>query len=294
MSDVEKRKLTQGGIFCLLSGAGFGTLLIFGKLSYQLGFSLSASLAWRFLGASVLLWFWLLISRTPGISRRSQRHALLLGLIGYAGQSAFFFGAMGRIGVALTSMLLYTYPSMVTLIQAVIQRRRPSAARSLALFLSLVGSMLTIHVSEANFDALGILLGLAAPLWYASYLTFGAVLVRSISPLVASTYICSGAALAFLTSSLLQGSFLIPTSISAWGVILGLVLVATVMPIVLLFEGIKRIGAPKASILSSMELVVTVALGVILFHETLSPVQMVGGVLVLAAVVVVQLVPDNR
>jgi drug/metabolite transporter (DMT)-like permease len=76
----------------------------------------------------------------------------------------------------------------------------------------------------------------------------------------------------------------LPIEASGWGVIGAMVVVATVLPVVTFLAGLERIGATNAALLSTLEPVVTVLLGAVLLGETLLPVTLLGGGLILTAV----------
>jgi drug/metabolite transporter (DMT)-like permease len=77
-------------------------------------------------------------------------------------------------------------------------------------------------------------------------------------------------------------------SLAGYGWVAGIALVSTVGAIVLFFAGLKRVGPTAASILSTLEPVVTVVLAALAFGESLGPAQLLGGALVLAAAVVLR------
>jgi drug/metabolite transporter (DMT)-like permease len=77
---------------------------------------------------------------------------------------------------------------------------------------------------------------------------------------------------------------------AGWAWIACLAVVSTVVSVSLFFAGLSRVGPTSASILSTVEPVVTVGLAAVVFGETLSAVQLLGGVLVIAAVPVLALV----
>jgi drug/metabolite transporter (DMT)-like permease len=79
---------------------------------------------------------------------------------------------------------------------------------------------------------------------------------------------------------------------SGWLWLASLAVVSTVGAIALFFAGLRRVGPTAAAILSTLEPVVTVALASAVFGETLGPVQLAGGALVLLAAVAVR-VPDK-
>ena len=110
-----------------------------------------------------------------------------------------------------------------------------------------------------------------------------------VAPLPLSTLVCSGAATTLTLGALAAGD-LRPSAVSAagFGWLAGLAVVSTVGAIALFMAGLRRVGPSAASILSTLEPVVAVALAVIAFGESLGPVQLVGGALVLLAVLAVR------
>jgi drug/metabolite transporter (DMT)-like permease len=110
-----------------------------------------------------------------------------------------------------------------------------------------------------------------------------------VGPLALSTFVCTGAAVS-LTVAGLAGGDLDPGAVSAagFGWLGCLAVVSTVGAIALFFAGLQRVGPTAASILSTLEPVVTVGLASAVFGESLGPAQLAGGALVLAAVVAVR------
>ncbi len=129
-------------------------------------------------------------------------------------------------------------------------------------------------------------MGLAAALTYTAYILVGDRL--RIPPLALAALVCVGATLTFGLASIPRGGPELGLSAGGWLAIAGIVLVSTVASILLFFAGLARVGPSAASILSTLEPVVTVALAAAAFGESLAPLQLLGGVLVLSAVVVMQ------
>jgi drug/metabolite transporter (DMT)-like permease len=107
-------------------------------------------------------------------------------------------------------------------------------------------------------------------------------------PVATSGYVFIGATLSFTALALLDGQFKIPSSLPDWGLVLGISTVATVFPVVLIFVGLRRIRATQASIVSMLEPLFTIAMGVLILGEQLEALQLVGGVLVLTSVLILQ------
>ncbi len=104
-------------------------------------------------------------------------------------------------------------------------------------------------------------------------------------PRLLSALVCTGAAVTLTVGAALAGE-LRPAdlSLAGWGWLAGLALVSTVGAISLFFAGLPRVGPTTASILATVEPLVTVLLAFAVFGEALGPLQLLGGALVLAAV----------
>ena len=123
-----------GALYCLASAAAFGAMGIFGKLAYDEGATVGTLLATRFMLAAVLLW--ILAAHTGAarrlleVPRRDVTLALLLGALGYGAQAGAYFAALERLDASLLSLLVYTFPVMVTLAALALGRERASAGAS--------------------------------------------------------------------------------------------------------------------------------------------------------------------
>jgi drug/metabolite transporter (DMT)-like permease len=122
---------------------------------------------------------------------------------------------------------------------------------------------------------------------YSTYILVSDGVVGRMSPALLSALVCSGAAVSLTLGSALIGQ-LRPGQVSAggWGWLASIAVVSTVLAIGLFFAGLRRVGPTTASILATVEPLVTVLLAFLVFGERLGPVQILGGSLVLAAVLV--------
>jgi drug/metabolite transporter (DMT)-like permease len=123
----------------------------------------------------------------------------------------------------------------------------------------------------------------------------GQRVVARVRPRVLSTIVCTGAAASLLAGTTLLGEFR-PGEVTAegWWWLVCLAVVSTVAAVSLFFAGLDRVGPTAASILSTIEPVVTVVLAFLVFGEVLGTVQLAGGALVLAAVFVLNARADRR
>jgi drug/metabolite transporter (DMT)-like permease len=281
---------------CLGSGAAFGAMAVFGKLAYGEGATVGTLLSVRFALAAALFWALLLVGgagrrEVLALSRGDVAIGLALGACGYALQSGCYFAALERIDASLLSLLLYTFPAIVAAAAIALGRERLDRRRLTALALALGGLVLVVAgAGTGALDPLGAALAMAAALVYSAYILVSDGVVGRMRPQVLSALVCTGAAASLTVGSALIGQ-LRPeeVTVAGWGWLASLTVVSTVGAISLFFAGLRRVGPTTASILATVEPLVTVLLAFLVFGETLGSVQLAGGALVLCAVVVLNM-----
>src|SRR3954464_5489799 len=280
---------SSGTVMCLASGAAFGTMAIFGKLAYGAGATAGTLLAGRFVLAALIFWCLVPLREVRALPRRDVVAGLGLGACGYALQAGCYFAALERIDASLLSLLLYTFPAMVAVAAVALGRERLDRRRLAALAVALGGLVLVVAGAGAgSIDAIGAALGLTAAVVYTTYILISDGVVARVSPRVLAALVCTGAAVTLTAGSSLLVQFR-PEALSpaGWGWLACLAAVSTVGAISLFFAGLRRVGPTTASLVSTVEPVVTVALAFVVFGESLGLLQLAGGSLVLAAVMMV-------
>jgi drug/metabolite transporter (DMT)-like permease len=301
---LDHSRRRAGLAACLCSAAGFGALPVLGKHAYDAGLG-PLSLLWGRFGLAALA-FWLLVIfvvRPPRPPRALVVTGLLMGALGYAVEAGLFFVALERVDASLVELLLYAYPAIVTAAALAV----PSGSRRLyqgdtpwppggreapgprllgALALATLGVIFVFAGSLASgVDAVGLALGLGAAVVYAGYILVGERVVGGAHPFLLAALVATGATVSFSLAGLVHGGgFPLPRTAGGWTAVGVIAALATVIPMAALFAGIERVGAPTASIVSTFEPVVTVVLAGLVLGETLSPVETIGAVCVLAAV----------
>jgi drug/metabolite transporter (DMT)-like permease len=282
------RKKT-GALLVVLSALSFGTIVIFAKLAYGQGVETYTMLAVRFFVGAAVIWGAILLTHLPWrISTGELKKMALLSLLGYGGGSTLLFLALLYIPASLASMLLYTYPVMVTLAETILFRQPVTRAKLLALPLASFGLVLILGTNFQDIDPRGIFLALAAAVFYSAYLLYGKRVTSNHAPLVTTGYILLLAAVGYLAYSLLSGSFSLCFGPAGWFWMACLGLIGTALGIFAMFSGMKWLEPSQGSIISCIEPVFTVVCAALLFGDTFLPVQMVGGAFVLAAIVIIQ------
>jgi drug/metabolite transporter (DMT)-like permease len=278
---------SPGALLCLASATAFGAMGIFGKLAYAEGATVGTLLAARFVLAAALLWVYAAgsrgIRRLRAVPRRDLALALGLGAVGYSAQAGSYFAALDRLDASLLSLLVYTFPAIVAVTAVAIGRERASRRTAVALTLASAGLVLVLAGAAAGaLDPLGTALGLTAALIYSAYILSSEGVAERIGPVALSTLVCTGAAATLTFGGLVGGQLdLGGVSATGYGWLAGLAVVSTVGAVGLFFAGLQRVGPTAASILSTLEPVVTVGLAFAVFGESLGGAQLAGAALVL-------------
>ena len=278
----------EGLLLCLLSAAGFAAMPIFARQAYATGIALTPLLALRFVIAAAMLWALVLLRRRPLGSPRGVAMGAALGFGGYAVQAGLYFAAIQRIDVGLASLLLYAYPSLVTLAAFALRRESPSRRKLGALTLASGGVVLVlIGGGTGAIDWVGAAMALGCAGFYTVFILASARVAAETPAIPFAAGVATGAALTFAIAAAFTGGVQASGEGVIWAAVIAIF--STVIPIVLFTAGLARVGASSGAIASTVEPALTVALAWIVLGETLGPLQLAGGALVLSAVVLLQL-----
>jgi len=262
-----------GIILVVASAAGFGTLAIFGRYAYADGMDALTILCLRFALAAIPA-LALLAVRREQFPRGSVLHRLVgMGVLSYVGAAFAYLAA-----------LKYASAGLVALLAVLLLHEPLTGAKGLALGLALTGTALA--VGPMRGQALGILLAVGSALLYAIYIIVGTDVMRCVSPVQSSAVIFATAGIGNGVLMMVTGPHL-PATGRGWAAIAAMVVVTTLLPGVAFLSGLKRIGPTNAAMLSTLEPVVTALLASWWLQETLTPVTVLGGGLILTAVLLV-------
>ena len=279
-----------GTALVLVSAVGFGTLGIFGKLMDAAGLSIPTVLVFRFVFATAVVWLLLGVRGELRLLRgRSLAFGVALGAFGYAAMSGLYFWGLTFMTAGLVGIVLYTYPVFVVG-AAAMRLDEPVTQRTVgALAATLAGVALVTGADPAGADPRGVAVVLAAALVYASYITASRVVLATVDPQVLTAHVLPAAGAAFLVLGTATDRLAVPNSSYEWGLVVAIAVVATAIPIFAFFAGIRRVGASRASIVSTTEPVVTLLLGAAVLGEPITVATVIGGALVLGGVLLVQI-----
>jgi len=292
VSSLKNKFVNQGlGIFLIILAAScYASVALMGKWFISQGMNMSSTLAIRFGGAMCILWMVVLFRRKK-IKKRIAPS--ILSFFADTAQTLLFFGAVARVGVSMAALIYYTFPFFVFLLQKFVCKEPASRRQWTALAISLIGGVLAINPLESMtmFDStylVGIVVGLSGAVAYSCFLVFGSMYTSVSDAITSGAQFTTGTFLGLLIFSFSTGGFVFPETVSQWLGSFYLVVVGTVIPLVCLMRGINLIGANKASLLFTVEPIVTIILAVMIFGEKFTFVQVIGCAIILSATVYMQ------
>ncbi len=278
-----------GTFFTLLAATGFAAVSILTAKATATGLTLATVLAWRYVLAAVILTLWVGTHDYKRIPPREMMRFVTIGGFGQALLVYLALSSLAYIPAATLAFLFYSYPAWVALAQAVRGAERLDGRRALALALSFGGIGVMVGMPGADtIDWRGVALALGAAMVYGIYIPIMRVLQKDHPVAPPSAYSKIGAALAFLVLSAMDRSFTYRLAPEAWGIITALAVFSTVLPSVFFLMGLIRLGPVRTAIVSTVEPFLTALLAVVVLGQPLTLPTMLGGALIVSAVVVLQ------
>lgn len=270
------------------------------KLAMQAGLSPTRLVELRSLGSAVVLVVvLLLVAPRTRLPRGRELAALaVLGTVGMAMVQWLYFVAISRLPVGLALLVEYTAPLLVALWARFVLREEVRARVWWALAACLGGLTLVAQVGEGvRLDLLGLVAAAGAAVSLATYYLLGDRLVRNRDPLSTQTWSMVFAALFWVAvqplwtfdAGVLTDDVDLPGALDGsrlplWALLTYVVVLGTVVPYVLILAGVVRLGAARTGIIGMIEPVAAAAAAWLVLSEAMTPVQLVGGAVVLAGV----------
>lgn len=286
---VMNRTLT-GTLLALASAGGYAFFSIFAKLAYRAGVAVFDVLTWRFILAVAIIWLafplWRKQARLRRLTRQDAWTLLLMGvLFAFAAWVAFL--ALARVPATTYTMLFYTYPAMVALISLVLGERLPLTSW-VAVGLGLIGCVMAAGARIEIDSFWDVSLPLINAATIALYTVVAGRCAKNIPGLTSGFAVITISFAIFIIAAPFQGLG-VPPSPAGWMALLGLSILSTIIGIVALLAAITIIGASRATLLSTVGPPVTVVLAAVLLGEKIGGIQYVGGLLILASIILLQM-----
>lgn len=309
---MDRRRVTGIGLI-LASAAGFGSGSLFAQPVYAAGVDWLVLSAWRFLLGAGLTWGWLLLSadRRRGLRRLGRRTAvatIALGIL-YVGNSGSYYAGLESVSPSLAALIVFVYPALVAVLSLRFGRRLEGRRAWFALGVALTGVALSVGgIDPSTAPPIGgLLLVIASPVIYSVWIVLAARLSGEredavgdqaedgASVAAATALMMTATASVYWLAALTSSRPVLPGDVpsEAWFGLAGVGILSTFVAIQTFYAGTQRIGAAQAALISTVEPIYTIVLAALLFSVSLTPVQLVGGAMILGGVLIAQTGPAS-
>lgn len=266
------------------------------KFLYQEGVTPEASLLLRAWVSLPLIWWWAYhkqaISEVLHAPRSLIAGAMLAGVMTYYIAAWLDFLALTMIDAGLERVLLFSYPIIVVIARAIIARQWPSLRVCSAVALIYLGVVFAVGGFDKSLwqqNRVGAGLVLLSACFFSYYLIANERYAKRAGSIGFIVYAVSAAAIGLLIHFVcLNDISELNISLKAWGYLLLMTAFTNVMPLFLFSEGIRRVGAERAAIVSTVGPPTTIFLAAHLLDESMNAIQLFGAALIIVGIIVVE------
>lgn len=289
---MTKNSVLKGVFLVGLGATSYGMLATFVKIAYGEGFTTPEVTIAQFvygITGILLINMFQKVKKGKAVVKASKKNIFQLMLAGTSlgMTSIFYYLAVKYIPVSIAIVLLMQTVWMGVLFEMILEKKRPSTQKIVSVFIVLIGTALATNLiqSKVELDWRGIVLGLlAASSFTTTMFTANRVATnissaqRSLFMLLGGAVIVTGFAIATQTGAFNFEIFL------KWGIVLALF--GTIIPPLLFNAGFPLTGIGLGSIVSALELPVSVLMAYFLLSEKVTLIQWSGIILIIVAIVI--------
>ena len=289
---MTKNSVLKGVFLVGLGATSYGMLATFVKIAYGEGFTTPevtiAQFVYGILGMLLINMFQKAKKGTD-VLKATKRNITQLMLAGTSlgMTSIFYYLAVKYIPVSIAIVLLMQTVWMGVLFEMILEKKRPSTQKIISVFIVLTGTALATNLiqSQVELDWRGIVLGLLAASSFTTTMFTANRVATNISSAQRSLYMLLGGAAVVTGFAIATQSAPFNFEIfMKWGIILALF--GTIIPPLLFNAGFPLTGIGLGSIVSALELPVSVLMAYFLLNEKVTLIQWIGIILIILAIVI--------
>jgi len=293
-----KKTEIKGYLYILIGTTLWGVSSVVAKSLFNIGLPPAELVLIRLTLATLILLtiFILFDQKLLIISFKDLPYFMILGLMGVSGMQFTYYYTISKIHVGPAILLQYLQPVWVSVYAFLFQKEPLSKGKILSLLLAIAGCYFVVggyQFDLLRLNKMGIMSGLAASFFFTFYALYGEKGLKKYNPW---TLILYGFGFATALYSILIPPAKIITDghpLKLWIAFLYIAIFSTLIPFGFYYKGIERIRATRASITATWEPVVAGFTAYFVLGEVLYPLQVLGGMGVIAAVVLLQLAREK-
>ncbi|HAM81282.1 DMT family transporter [Ornithinibacillus bavariensis] len=286
--------------YILLGASLWGTIGWFIKNLYVYGFTPMEVVTLRVTTSAIILLLFLLITSPNKVKLTSLsdiKYFIGTGIFSIIFFNYCMFTAISLSSIPVATALLYTAPAFVAILSVYLFKESFTKRKSVALFVTLIGTLFTVQLIPLNVNNLqlgSILFGIGSGIGYALYSIISKFALNKYSTLSITTFTFVVAAIALIPFFPYQEKLPLLLDKEVLFYAFGLGLFPTAIAYIVYTYGLNQTEASKAAILSTIEPVVAASIGIIIFKETFDMLQMLGMTMIIGAVILMQTENKNN
>ena len=281
---MDRKKMIKGYLCAICSAVIYGCMPLMAKLIYMEGVSPMTLVFLRnFLALPVLAFLALWQGKTLAIPLRAMPSITALGVMGYGITTLLLFNAYNYIASGTATVLHFIYPAVVVVAGMLMDRDKIRKGNIISVVICVVGVSFFYSPGEP-LNWRGIAVALLSGVTYAGYiLMLSGFRYKKITGFLFSFYVAAATSAVMLAACLVAGQLALPQTLKGWALCTLFSVVITAGAVVLFQQGTFMIGGERASILSTLEPLTSVLVGVVVFREPMGMRVVLGSLLVLLA-----------
>ncbi|MHC1722793.1 MAG: DMT family transporter [Aminipila sp.] len=286
LNDIKPDNCIKKGILYMVASAlGFSIIPILATLGHSADITTGTILFYRFFIASCLFFSYCFLKQKPLLfqSRKNIRYLVIAGTI-YSAQCILFFSAFQYISAAVGEVIFYIYPVFVAILSAIFLKEKITKFKVLGIGAAVTGIGIVLYAPGGGIHFSGVILIVLSAFASSCYFIFNKKFTAEISTSIIMTYVCFTCSIIYLFYSIFRGEFTVPSEWTVWLYIVLLAIWSTVIGLFCLMKGLKNLEAGMASLVSLSEPLFTILLSYIVLGTALTPIQLVGSAVVIAAI----------
>lgn len=283
--NINRQNFRKGILYVIASALGFSIIPILATLGFSSNISAGTMLFYRFFIAACLFFIYCFVKEKSQLfqTKKNTLFLVIAGII-YSAQCILFFSAFHYISAAVGEVIFYIYPVFVAILSALFLKEKVTKFKVIGILAAVAGIGVILYAPGGGVELRGVILVVFSALASSCYFTFNKKFTTGISTPVIMTYICLTCSLIYLIYSICRGEFVIPYQWSIWIYITLLAIWSTVVGLFCLMRGLKLLEAGMASLVSLSEPIFTILLSYIILGSALTPIQIIGAIVVISAI----------
>ena len=287
---MDRKKKILGYVMVITSAVIFGCLPLLVKNIYAEGVNSLSTVLWRnLLSAPVAGLIAFCQRKTLKIPAKAFSAVAAVGIMGCCVAPLLLFSSYSYIGAGIATVFHFVYPALVVVGGVLCYKERMHPGHVISVLVCVVGICL-FYTPGMPLDWRGSALALVSGLAYAIYvLLLAHFKYREVSGYLLSFYIFAVNSVVMLAVCLGMDMLTMPTSAYGWFLCFVLAIVVNVCAVAMFQHGTLLIGGPQASVLSTLEPITGVLVGVVVYQEAMTLGTGIGSALVILAGVLIVL-----